>query len=136
MAARSEIFPWPSHYGHFDFFEARMKSHDCVASCERLDGGLYDVTTRGGKVLRIFICECYSFGVAEYMEAVGKLGALDAVIINSFWCGYTTDAKRYCRGEKIGLFDIGDFMAALHHNDFSAYLNDRDTEVFEKNGWI
>src|SRR3546814_5256989 len=50
-----------------------------------------------GDVLRLFICECYAFGVADYIETTGKLGHLDLVIINSAWCGYSPDAKRYCR---------------------------------------
>src|SRR3546814_1248291 len=55
------------------------------------------------------ICECYAFGVADYIETTGKLGHLDLVIINSAWCGYAckTPALRpappaCCANDQIG----------------------------------
>src|SRR3546814_12029570 len=62
-----------------------------------------------GDVLRLFICECYAFGVADYIETTGKLGHLDLVIINSAWCGHArkTPALRpappaCCANDQIG----------------------------------
>lgn len=134
MPAHSEKFPWPSHYGHFCFFEERMNSHRGVASLENHGDGLYEITRRNGTRLKVFICECYAFGVAQYLETVENLGALDAVIINSAWCGYSLDAKHLCRDKKVGLFTIRDFMAALNRNDFWNYLNEDEIEYFKKNG--
>ncbi|GGX85482.1 hypothetical protein [Vogesella alkaliphila] len=136
MPAHSELFPWPSYYGHFNFFEDRMMSHDDVKSLERMGNGLYALQRQNGETLRIFICECYAFGVAEYLEAVENFGALDAVIINSAWCGYGPETKRYCRDKRVGLFFIRDFMAALNRNDFWNYLNEGEREQFGMRGWI
>lgn len=136
MAANSKVFPWPPHYGHFNFFEQRMKGHGAVATLEKREGGIYDLTLKSGKTLKVFICECYSYGVAEYMESVEKLGPLNAIIINSAWCGYTTEAKRLCRDRHVGLFNIRDFMGSLSKADFWLYLNEGDTKVFKKNGWL
>src|SRR3546814_8456968 len=86
--------------------------------------------------LRLFICECYAFGVADYIETTGKLGHLDLVIINSAWCGYSPDAKRYCRDESVGLFEIGELMGALPRADYWNYLTKRETDLFRKNGWM
>ena len=52
------------------------------------------LTTKAGKSLRAFICECYSFGGAEYFETIQSLGKMDVIVINSDWCGYTTEAER------------------------------------------
>jgi len=113
-----------------------MKEHSQVTTLEAQGGGVYELTNIFGKKLRIFVCECYSFGAAEYTETKDKLGRLDAIIVNSAWCGYTSQAKRLARGEKVGLFKIGDFMSALNKADFSQYLNDKEHESFQKNGWL
>lgn len=124
MPAHSETFPWPSYSGEYGFFESRMGTHSRVRSVEPQGDGLYRLTRSDGAVLRTFICECYSFGIAEYMETIEKLGRLDAIIINSAWCGYTPELKVQCRDEQVGLFDIRDFMAALNRQDFWMYLTE------------
>jgi hypothetical protein len=121
MAARSDRFPWPSHYGHFRYFEARMKSHSRVAGFTAVGDGVYDITRDNGGVLRVFVCECYAFGVAELLEVQEQLGSVNAVIINSAWCGYTKAAREHGRAEKIGLFTIAEFMGALGRQDFWNY---------------
>jgi hypothetical protein len=136
MPARSDDYPWPSHYGDFDFFEARMNSHHSVESLKYHNDGLYDLIRYSGKAIRIFICECYSFGVAEYMEVVENLGTVDAIIINSSWCGYPLEAKRHCRDQEVGLFRIGDFMAALNRDKFWSYLSEDEAEKFKDKGWL
>jgi len=83
--------------------------------------GVYELTRTQGDTLRVFICECYAFGVAEYMETVDRLGKIETVIINSVWCGYTPEAKHCCRNAGVGLFKISGFMAALHRNDYWMY---------------
>ena len=87
-------------------------------------------------MLRVFVCECYSFGAAEYVEVIANLGKVDVVLINSAWCGYTLDAKRACRNDKVGLFKIGDFMAALNKPKVWEYLNEGEQEAFTKKGWL
>jgi hypothetical protein len=81
MSAYSETFPWPSNYGHYDFFEARMKQHGKVVSLKAHGGELYDLTRTQGDTLRVFICECYAFGVAEYMEVVKNWGCPQIVLV-------------------------------------------------------
>ncbi|WP_159008522.1 hypothetical protein [Bradyrhizobium sp. S69] len=129
-------FPWPSYYGHFNFFEARMRGHGSVKAINANPNGVYDLTLTSGRLIRVFICECYSFGVAEYTEVTQKLGHLDAIIINSAWCGYTWDAKRTTRADKVGLYKIGDFMSALNKHNAWDHLNDAEKEKFAKEGWL
>jgi len=136
MAARNEIFPWASHYGHYDFFENQLNGHGRVASLTAQGDGIYELIRMSGDTLRVFICECYAFGVAEYMETVDRLGRVDAVIINSAWCGYTSDAKRQCRDSEVGLFKIGEFMGALYRDDYWRYLTAAEEEFFKKQGWL
>ncbi len=136
MSGYSDKFPWPPYYGHFAFFEQRMNAHSRIASLKAHGDGIYDITTGLGKTLRIFICECYSFGAAEYVESTQALGRLDAIVINSAWCGYTMVAKRLTRSEKVGLFTIGGFMSALNKANLWDYLTEAEHEIFKTNGWL
>ena len=136
MAEEISVYPWPSYYGHFNFFEARMRGHSRIESLQGNGSGVYDLVLTSGGSLRVFICECYSFGVAEYIETIGRLGALGAIIINSAWCSYTWDAKRTSRSDKVGLYKIGDFMAALNKPKVWDYLNEGETETFKEKGWL
>ena len=84
----------------------------------------------------MFICECYSYGIAEFTETVGNMGKVDTVVIISNWCGYTDELKIQCREEGVGLFDIRDFMAALNQRDFWLYLSEYDQERYRKRGLL
>jgi hypothetical protein len=136
MLVPEKVFPWPPYYGHFQFFEKRMRSHSQVSNLKALGNGLYEITTRNGDALRVFACECYSFGAAEYVETTEALGHLDVILINSAWCNYTLEAKRLCRTDKVGLFKIGDLMAALNRQGLHNHLTKDEREAFKKNGWL
>lgn len=134
MPAHNKEFPWMSYYGHYSFFESRMKSHSEVSNVNKKLNGVYEIKLNDGRVLSVFICDCYSFGLAEYYESVDKLGNLNAVIINSNWCSYSMEAKIYCRDNKVGIFDIAGFMAALKKKNYWEYLTKWEMEYLTKNG--
>ena len=113
-----------------------MIGHGRILDLNFIDNGVYELTLKASKKLRVFICECYSFGAAEYVEVTENLGRVDAIIINSIWCGYTLDAKRLCRDQKVGLFKIADFMAALNKPEFWSYLDEDETKAFKAKGWL
>lgn len=136
MTGHSEKFPWAPYYGHFAFFEQRMNAHSGVANLKAQGNGLYDLTTKYGNTLRIFICECYSFGAAEYVETTQTLGKLDAIVINSAWCDYTMEAKHLARNDKAGLFKIANLMSALNRVNVWDHLTTTELETFKNNGWL
>lgn len=137
MPAHSSVFPWTSYYPDYPFFMTAVGAHDKVRSIrESGHAGIYEVETVSGRVLRVFICECYSFGRAEYQEVVQKLGPVDTIVIDSNWCGYTSDAKRYCRDQRVGLFKIGEFMGALNLEEAWTYLTPDQKKQFREKGWI
>lgn len=113
-----------------------MSEHSQVRNLEAIGEGRYRLTRSDETLLEVFICECYSFGVAEYMEATAKFGRLDAIIINSNWCGYTDETKLECRNERIGLFNIRDFMAALNRRDYWAYLSEWEEKRLRERGLL
>lgn len=138
MPEHDENFPWLSKYGHYNYFETRMEHHNKVSNLEKdnENPGVYSLTRVIGDKIRIFVCDCYAYGIAEYQETIERLGQLDAIIINSAWCSYTDEAKYDCFKDDIGLFNIKDFMAALHRIKYSKYLNEDEKENFEEKGWI
>lgn len=132
MPAANKDFPWLSHYGNYKFFESRMKEHAGVAEIKSVGTGVYEILRASGDVLKIFICECYCYGVAEYLESQEKLGSLNTVIINSNWCGYTQEAKNYCKDKKVGLFSIAQFMGAINQTDFWNYMDKDEREAAKR----
>lgn len=136
MSAQNSEFPWMSSYGHYKFFLDRMQSHDKVLGIQNTGAGVYEIHLVNERVIKVFICDCYSYGLAEYYETVEKLGQIQAVIINSIWCGYTIEAKRYCREHGVGLFNIREFMAALNMKNFWEYLTREEKDYFTKKGWL
>lgn len=136
MPAHNKNFPWMSYYGNYNFFETRMHEHSKVSSIIKFNPSLYQIERVDGKIIKVFICECYSFDVAEYIEACQELGELDAVIISSNWCGYTFDVKRQCMSEQVGVYDISGFMAALNMDNYWQYLTKHEKKMFNENGWL
>lgn len=113
-----------------------MHEHSKVDFIENIAPGLYNIGLHSGRELKIFICECYSFDVAEYIESCENYGALDAVVISSNWCGYSLDVKRHCMSENVGVFDISGFMAAINRNEYWAYMTKYEKDRFQENGWL
>lgn len=122
MPANSEHYPWPSYYGHFKFFEMRMVRHNRITNLSKLEDGIYELNLTSGDVLRAFICECYSFSVAEFYEVINKNNNLQIIVIDSIWCGYTSEAKDLAISNCIGLFKINELMGALNQLDYWNYV--------------
>ncbi len=136
MPAHNEHFPWMSYYRNYNFFIQRMHEHSKVNSIDSVNPSLYNIELTSGRTLKVFICECYSFDIAEYVESCENYGKLDAVVISSNWCGYSLDVKRHCMAEQVGVFDIAGFMAAINKNEYWTYLAKYKQERFREKGWL
>lgn len=132
MPAHNREFPWLSYYKQYNFFEGRMREHSKVSDLKKINAGLYDVSMKDGRVLRVFICECYSFGGGEYYEATQNLGKVDAVVINSNWCGYSPEVKIACQAEHVGIYDIAGFMAAINMPNHWEYMTESEKKMLKK----
>jgi len=125
-----------SYYGNYNFFEQRMREHSKVNVIRSVTPSFYHIELTDGRVIRTFICECYSFDVAEYIEVCQELGEVDAVVISSNWCGYSPGVKRHCMNEEVGIYDISGFMAAINKKNYWEYLTKGEKEKFKENGWL
>ncbi|WP_111858099.1 hypothetical protein [Acinetobacter sp. CFCC 10889] len=117
-------FPWMSYYGNYNSFKRKISNHNKVINVVEVDvaNGLFDIIQEN-RTLRIFICECYSFGVAEYEEALEHFENLDAIIINSTWCEYTPEVKEYCKEQRKGVFNLSEFFGAINFPSFWNYVS-------------
>jgi hypothetical protein len=130
MPAHNSTFPWLSYYGNYTFFENRMREHNNVFEVNSIKTGLYDVHLLDSRLLRIFICECYAFDDAQYYEVVENYGPVNAVVISSNWCGYDFEMKLAKMKERIGVFDIKGFMAAINRSNYWEYM------TRQERGWL
>lgn len=133
MPANSSSFPWPSYYSDHTFFKKVMFGNHYVADLVQIDDAIYEVKRTYGDTIRIFICECYSYGATEYIETMEKLDDLNAIIIDSNWCGYTYDAKILAYSDGVGLFKITEFMYRIRREDFLE-PTEEELEIYRKNG--
>ena len=131
MPAHNSTFPWLSYYGHYAFFEARMREHSKVRDIRRINTGLYDVRLLDGRTLRTFICECYAFDDASYHETVENYGPVNAVVISSNWCGYDFEMKLARMQDRVDVFDIKGFMAAINRPNFWEYMTEDERDRLE-----
>lgn len=132
MPAANDKFPWLSYYKHYKFFEDILHQHSHVESFTQEEQSIYNIV-RQNDSLRIFICDCYVLGIAEAIEVIENVSKINAIIINSNWCQYSSDAKIYCRERKIGLFIIKEFMAALNCPEYWLYLTKDQKKQFQNN---
>ena len=132
MPAHNSEFPWLSYYGNYRFFEERMHEHSKVSGLSKINTGLYDIQLKDGRTIRVFICECYAFDDADYFETVENYGAINAVVISSNWCSYDLDTKLERMKEKVGVFDIKGFMAAINKTRYWEYMNEQEKNLLKR----
>jgi len=128
MPAHNSEFPWLSYYKNYNFFQQRMREHSKVSGLKLINTGLYEITLTSSSVLKVFICECYAFDDAAYHELIANYGKVDAVVISSNWCGYNFETKLERMREKVGIFDIRGFMAAINKPNYWEYMTEYERE--------
>jgi hypothetical protein len=121
MPATNNDFPWMGHYGRYDYFERAIAEHSKVLGFEKEEEYLFAVALNDGRKLRVFICDCYSFDVADFEEVMAEVDAVDIIVINSNWCGYSNTAKSHSIKHKKGLFKYGEFLGAINYKKFWEY---------------
>ena len=108
-----------------------MREHSKVLGLQKINTGLYDVCLLDNRVLRVFVCECYSFGDADYHETVENSGPVNAVVISSNWCSYDFEMKLARMQEEVGVFDLQGFMAAINRPKYWEYMTES-----ERKDWL
>jgi hypothetical protein len=60
-------------------------------------------------------------GLTAVLRGLQEFGHISIFYIGGGWCGYTQQAKDYCIGQGIGLFNTNEIHGALWKNDYWNY---------------
>lgn len=63
----------------------------------------------------------YTCGIAKVLEVLDKFPGASLLYVGGNWNGYSLEAKEYCLGNKVGLYNTNDMAGALHKDDFWNY---------------
>src|SRR4051794_3017222 len=100
----------------FAYFERAIGGHSRVRALRRDGDQVYIVERKSGPDVRVWLCDIYTLGVADYYEIREADPDIDAIVVVSLWNSYTEDAADQARDDGIGIFKPGEFMSALHRS--------------------
>lgn len=104
------------------FFIKVVSGHSKVQSVREISDQLYKIVLTNNTVIITFLTNKYIIGIADYLDFVDDNSSLNCIVTTSAWNSYTDDAKQRSLENQIGLFDIADFLGALHQSDFWNYV--------------
>lgn len=102
--------------------ERFLSGHGNIDKLEELNRGTMLVHLKNGKALKVFVTNTYYFTDYTLDRVLEIDPAIDAIICSSPAGQYAESAKRQCIESGIGLFMLGEFMGAIHHEG-ERYLN-------------
>lgn len=109
-------------YENKEFFIRALNGHSKVSSIRELSGQLYIVTRTDNSAITIYLTNKYIVGIADYLDFINENSDINCIVTISTWNSYTDDAKNRSLDNKIGLFNLSEFLGALHKRDFWSYV--------------
>lgn len=90
----------------------------------------YIVLREGKSNIRVYLTNIYIVGEVDIYEILSNDSEIDCIVTMSNWNSYTSDAKRLCKQNKIGLFTFSEFLGAIYYdrNKFLDYEPPEDDE--------
>jgi len=99
-----------------------LGSHKKVISFERSRDVVFDILRVPPlSEVRAVLTDIYTIGLADLLDAIEKVPGVSCVIAGGDWNGYSVEAKDYALQNKIGLFTISEFFAALWWKNLHEY---------------
>lgn len=101
-----------------EFFLGTIGGHDKVASIEQESQNVFVITRLGGlSDIRVWVCDVYTLGIADYLKIARSDPNLDAIVTMSGYNSWTREAKEKGFEEGVGVFKFGEFMGALNYEN-------------------
>lgn len=119
------------HRSIIDFFESRMKEHDCVEDFFKIpdeDDLVYQINrSRRRRSLNVWLCDAYHFTEADFYNRPRLICQNDYILVAKPEASFQIDYD-IIRRERIGIGQIGKFMGALNFDDPWRFLDAQERE--------
>jgi hypothetical protein len=104
----------PPSTSSLEFFVRAVGEHTRVVGVDAEGSQVFRVRRRELPDVRVWVCDVYTLGVADYAAIRAADGDLDAIVTLSGYNQYTPQAKDQGKEDGIGVFKFGELMSALH----------------------
>ncbi len=114
--------PWNVGFSRTSFLFRVLSSHDNVLNLRRERDILFLFNRKKqGDEMRLLGCDEYVFSLALAHRAVEDFGPLNMICVGGKWNGYSRQAREFCEGRRIGLYNVGELNGALRANGYWNY---------------
>lgn len=114
-------------YSRISWLDKALTGHPNVVSTERNYDIFFHITRERGEDVRLVCLDEYACGVTRVREVLEAFPTANFIFVGGNWNGYTTEAKEFCLGAQLGLFNSQEITGALYRNEFWSY-HKRDDE--------
>lgn len=129
------MFSDPLAGGTTDNFRNVLAMHSIVQCYTVVSEHIYDVKTKRGVAIRVHLSNLYTLGMADYLKIRSVDKEINCIVVGSTWNSYTAEAKQQAVKDRIGLFDVPEFMGAIHYVRFWSYpISKRDNSAGSRSG--
>jgi hypothetical protein len=118
MPSKTGIPSWKS----VQFFRGAITSHTTVASLVDRGENVFVINRKLLSPVVVFLTDVYTIGMADLVDAMGKIPDLNCIVTISNWNGYTQAAKEHGIQNQVGVFLFSELMGALNRYDHWAYV--------------
>ena len=98
------------------WFERKMEEHTRVRNVRAEGPQTYVIERKNMSSVRVWLCDVYTLGVADYEAIRAADPKIDAIVVLSIWNHYTPQVKAEGKGAGVGIFNPGELMSALHRD--------------------
>jgi len=129
---RYEKLPRPESIDKFiNYLRGNKK---IVTNITREDEQIIKLNRLHTSSLLVFMTNIYIVGLADVQEILSQNEGLETIVTMSEWNGYTTEAKGYCRDQRVGLFKFKEFLGAIYYDEdqYLDYISPEEREQQRK----
>jgi hypothetical protein len=113
---------WNVSYATIQFVESGLAGHTAVESFTREQDIVFRIARTGRRTpIMAVLINRYVIGQADVMKVMADFPGVQLIFAHGNWCGYTREAKEYGLENDVGVFEMSEFLGALHHSDFLRY---------------
>ena len=114
---------WDVAYSGIRFMEDALTGHSRVDSFDRRNEILFEITRTGNlRDVTMVLVDRYTIGLADVLKAKQEFPSMDCIVTLGNWSSWTNEAKEHGLRSRIGVFNTGQFLGALHRKEIHTYV--------------